>query len=82
MRVLKEKKNMTKNEKKELKTLKTKTKTKGNQKKKKQEERKIYHKLMMCWLALLVLNIKAPSTRVRIFLKPHLFLQELAFHPH
>lgn len=37
MRVLKEKKNMTKNEKKELKTLKTKTKTKtkGNQKKKK-----------------------------------------------
>lgn len=82
MRVLKEKKNMTKNEKKELKHSKQKQKQKETKKKKKQEERKIYHKLMMCWLALLVLNIKAPSTRVRIFLKPHLFLQELAFHPH
>ena len=74
---------MTKNEKKRIKNTQNKNKNKRKpKKKKKQEERKIYHKLMMCWLALLVLNIKAPSTRVRIFLKPHLFLQELAFHPH
>ena len=77
---------MIKKKNKQTKNLKPKTRKKKRkeQENKKQEkktrrrenERKMYLEPVTCWIAYMhnvALNIKAPSTRIQIFLKPHIF---------